>query len=859
MKHFFPFLILLSTLIPASSFGQGKPNFVGEWYQRISQGKSPVRADVFSKKQSDFAKTKRYNLKANINQLNSIMNTKPEVVTLIIPYGDKSYTLNLAKVEVTADQFNVRTSEGGQVNHDKGVQYRGIVDNNPAHIASLSLTKTDKSAYFSTDEGNFTVIREGVDFIAYNDEMMELPATIMCVTPDITYPITIDRNVISGIGCKTVNVYFECDNAFYVSKGSVAALTDYVIGFFNQVATLYANEDIAIQVSEIFAWTTPDPYVSMTTPSTIMNSFKANRGTNYNGNIAHFLTTRNVGGGIAYVNTLCNKAYSYGVSRIYTTYSNFPTYSWTVNVVAHELGHNFGSAHTQSCSWTGGPIDNCMPPEGTCSPGPAPINGGTIMSYCHTTSVGINFNNGFGLLPGNLMRTNVQNAACLPAGTSATPPTSLSATNISTNSVTLNWAAVLGGGNYTVQYKLATATTWTSGGSTTATSLNLTGLTANSAYQWSVKSDCSAFATTATFTTTGTSGCTAPTQLSSSSLTQTGATLSWGSVSGATGYTVQYKTSAATTWTTINATTNSLSLTGLTAGTTYNWQVKASCSSGYSLQSSFTTTTSTGCAAPAQLASSAVTQTGATVSWAAVSGATGYTLQYKTSSATTWTSVAVTTTSRALTGLVAATNYVWQVKANCSAYSSQASFTTASTSGCAAPGQLTSAGITQTGATLSWGAVGGATSYTLQYRRSTVSTWTSVSVSTTSRALTGLTAGASYVWQVKASCSAYSGQASFTTASSTGTGCTVPTNLSVTSITTNAATLNWIGSSNAVSYSIRYKPVGFSGWTIRNSVTGSSLRITNLMGKRMYEWAINVKCSNGTTSSLSGLNRFTTL
>src|SRR5688572_28732560 len=275
-----PFLILLNAsfcLLQFSMFGQGKPNYVGQWYQERSQGKSPVRADVFSPRQSDFARTKRYNLRANVNQLNSLMNTKPELVNLIVPYGDKTYTLNLARVQVTADEFSVRTSQGNS-SHDKGVQYRGIVDNNPAHIASLSITKNDKSGFFSTNEGNFVIADEGVDFIIYRDQLMELPETIYCVTPDISYPISIERSLVSGVGCKTVNVYFECDNAFCVNKGSnITTLTDYVIGFFNQVATLYANEDVAIQISEIFAWTIPDPYVSLTTPSAIMNQFKTNR------------------------------------------------------------------------------------------------------------------------------------------------------------------------------------------------------------------------------------------------------------------------------------------------------------------------------------------------------------------------------------------------------------------------------------------------------------------------------------------------------------------------------------------------------------------------------------------------------
>jgi hypothetical protein len=71
--------------------------------------------------------------------------------------------------------------------------------------------------------------------------------------------------------------------------------------------------------------------------------------------------------------------------------------------VAHEMGHSFGSRHTHACVWNGNntAIDGCGPAagygyEGSCSGAPIPSIGGTIMSYCHLTSTGINFNNGFG-------------------------------------------------------------------------------------------------------------------------------------------------------------------------------------------------------------------------------------------------------------------------------------------------------------------------------------------------------------------------------------------------------------------------------------------------------------------------------
>jgi hypothetical protein len=108
---------------------------------------------------------------------------------------------------------------------------------------------------------------------------------------------------------------------------------------------------------------------------------------------------------------------------LHNSYETFPNYSWSVFVVAHEFGHLFGSRHTHACVWNGNntAIDGC----GVCmeSPDPdadpitcnncprlgVPQNGGTIMSYCHLSgNPGINFNLGFGLQPGNVIRNSVQ-------------------------------------------------------------------------------------------------------------------------------------------------------------------------------------------------------------------------------------------------------------------------------------------------------------------------------------------------------------------------------------------------------------------------------------------------------------------
>jgi hypothetical protein len=172
--------------------------------------------------------------------------------------------------------------------------------------------------------------------------------------------------------------------------------------------------------------------------------------------MAHLLTRTNLGrGGLAYLDVLCSRPIAYAYSDIHGSYSSIPTYSWDVEVITHETGHNLGSKHTHWCGWnTGsagscGAIDNCTTLEtvtgcSTCGAtysNAAPVTSwkGTVMSYCHLVSRGISLANGFGPLPGNKIRTEVSAASCLSTVINA----KVTAAPICTNDggVTLTFAA----------------------------------------------------------------------------------------------------------------------------------------------------------------------------------------------------------------------------------------------------------------------------------------------------------------------------------------------------------------------------------------------------------------------------------
>jgi bacillolysin len=95
------------------------------------------------------------------------------------------------------------------------------------------------------------------------------------------------------------------------------------------------------------------------------------------------------------------------------------------------------------------------------------------------------------------------------SSTGCDAPAGLAASGITNNSATLGWKKVSGVTTFNLQWKLATATTWTTVSGITTNSYNLTGLGAGFSYNFRVESNCSSGTTTsgfsdpASFTTTG--------------------------------------------------------------------------------------------------------------------------------------------------------------------------------------------------------------------------------------------------------------------------------------------------------------------------------------------------------------------
>lgn len=354
--------------------------------------------------------------------------------------------------------------------------------------------------------------------------------------------------------------------------------------------------------------------------------------------------------------------------------------------------------------------------------------------------------------------------------------TGLTASGITTTSATLGWNAVSGATSYTLKYKPVSSSSWSS--VTPATnSYTLSGLSSGTQYQWTLATNCtngvSADATGPLFTTL--LPCTAPTTLSTSGITNSSATLNWNAIASATSYTVDIKPSSSTSWVSYTSTSNSYTVTGLSASTQYDWKIKTNCSGGTSPSSSATqnfTTLAPPCNTPGSLSATSVSYTSASVNWGAVSGAVSYLVQWKTSAATSWSSTTVTGTSHALSSLAQGTTYNWRVTTNCasntSAVTATQSFTTLS---CTTPSSASTSYVSTTVATLNWTAVGGAAGYSLEYKTAAATTWTIVNTTTNSHTLSGLTSSTQYQYRVRTQCitgiySGYTTTGTFTTQAS---------------------------------------------------------------------------------------------
>lgn len=196
--------------------------------------------------------------------------------------------------------------------------------------------------------------------------------------------------------------------------GNTTQATAWIADLFAQMNVMYQRDlDVNLMQGTTFLNTASDPYPNSDTPANqamlveFGNYWQAHYSSGGGAISRAFAmllsgnsSSGNSASGIAWVNSYCQTSGSggsYSTSQIFTNPD--VGVSYTAFIVGHELGHNFGAAHTHCSNATTGSyptstntIDQCNTSGSGCYSGPTscPVTGpgapkGTVMSYCHVS------------------------------------------------------------------------------------------------------------------------------------------------------------------------------------------------------------------------------------------------------------------------------------------------------------------------------------------------------------------------------------------------------------------------------------------------------------------------------------------
>ncbi len=237
---------------------------------------------------------------------------------------------------------------------------------------------------------------------------------------------------IATASAHSARVALETDYEYFQKFGDATLAAEYALDLLAFSSTIYAAElDTDLAVVSISLWSSASDPWAQTSTSCGFYEFGGYWNQNHAGEertLAHFLSGKATGGGIAWVGVLCSGAFSvsglacagmpasgtYGGAYGFTgslsgTFDpDHPVSMWDIIAVSHEIGHNFGSPHTHCYATYGGVaqhVDQCATStssgcyaSGTKTlPGPDSVTGGTagqhngtLMSYCHLLTGGYN-------------------------------------------------------------------------------------------------------------------------------------------------------------------------------------------------------------------------------------------------------------------------------------------------------------------------------------------------------------------------------------------------------------------------------------------------------------------------------------
>ena len=389
----------------------------------------------------------------SIERLMGFSNKRSGVIRIGIPSQNGKIVLAVKEFTPFSESFTHETGGGENIPIDLSSYkfYHGIVEGDTESFVSMSIKPSGLQMIISDINGNYNIsrLKDTEDtYIFFNDYKLKSSQQFFCgmdnqFTPtkkkdlepkQIEFSIN-KRGYLQKAVRNRVEVQVVVDYDLYVLHGmSTVNVFDWVIDIISAAISWHQMEFISLNLSEVITYTTNnDPFNNIGDDMDELGEQLEDWAEVWNpkGDLAHYLGSESgamligkangIGGicdpidgpldpetahcaslGLPATFNLLNSAQSMA--------SGFDVPSWTMYVFCHEMGHVFGSPHTHNCNWGEfgfSAIDDCAETEGVCDPGPTPINGGTMMSYCT-----VNLSKGYHSEPGALIRSTINSSSC---------------------------------------------------------------------------------------------------------------------------------------------------------------------------------------------------------------------------------------------------------------------------------------------------------------------------------------------------------------------------------------------------------------------------------------------------------------
>ena len=270
------------------------------------------------------------------------------------------------------------------------VLFRGKVSGDNISHAYFSLTSNGYSTGYVTHNGATYYIahKPGQDFSTITKEASgaELPPFVnLCGVGDgaiegLKSTPTSRGPADSPRGPRVAEIGFDADQKYYNIFGNLVDAQNYLVQLLGAVSDIYMRDvNVKLMISFMRIWSSGGEPFDQNNLDSFRQYWNNNEDTS-GLDIIHLVTSRrDLGfGGIAYVSAYCSDS-RYSISGYIN--GSFPTPAgapsignWDLIVMAHEMGHNFGTLHTHDIAQYDPLIDSCA--QGYPSRG-------TIMSYCH--------------------------------------------------------------------------------------------------------------------------------------------------------------------------------------------------------------------------------------------------------------------------------------------------------------------------------------------------------------------------------------------------------------------------------------------------------------------------------------------